>query len=200
MDTKKFLENLSDKLVLPILIIVIVGLSYLAFSAKSRLKSVQSELSRLHLKLQKINLDQNYVGTRLSNELITLINSKLKAQNNSKVKYCVLQFISLDACTPCAKENIDLFRQIATTQDNTMFFWIVKDSVNREVASLKQYYRLDFPSHFIVYNPQGLNSYFELPTLLTTTDGIILLRYISDPDDEQYNDLHRKILRQFVTN
>jgi hypothetical protein len=200
MDTKKFLEGLSDKIVIPVLILIIVSLAYMAFSANLRLKTVRSELSHLRARLNEINVDQSYIGAKLPNELAALIGTKLKRQNNSRVKYCVLQFISMNACTPCAQKDIALFRKIATSQENTMLFFVVRDSVYRELVSLKQYYLLNSPFHFITYNPTGLNLFREPTTLLTTADGTILLRYTSDPLDKLHNDLNHKILQQFVNN
>ncbi len=201
MDTKKLLNALSDKLVLPIFMVVIVGLSYLAFSANSKAKSAQSKLVSLVLKLQERDLDQSFSGTRIPNALLDQITSKLKAEEKAEVKYWVLQFISMRTCTPCAQKDIDLFGKIsALYQSKVKFFFVVDDTSYREVNSLKHSYRINFPINFVFDQPTDSDLFNKSVTLLTTNQGIILLRYSAQPEDTLRNTLNSKILQQFVSN
>jgi len=103
MDFEKFLENISDKVVLPVLIAVIAGLSYISFSANLKLKEAESNLSFLTSKLREMDHDQSYLGQKIPKALIALVSAKLGNVSETRIKYYTFYFFQCKRVTHVSK-------------------------------------------------------------------------------------------------
>jgi hypothetical protein len=81
-----------------------------------------------------------------------------------------------------------------------MLFFVVSDTTHRELVTLKKFFGIDFPVHFVFYSPTTPNYFLDSAMLLTLTDGTILLRSTSTPTDSLLKNLNRRILLRFAQN
>lgn len=189
------LRKVLNRLAVPSQIVLTLALAYYSVWVSLELKTARSASGSLD---RSPFLELQFLGQKLPLDFQQLMHG---IDNNGQrdKRLLLIYSVSTESCGPCVEENVEFFRRMANHYGDAMQF-VVFDRVmdRKEAAIMKQLHGIDWPTHFITYEPVRLSIVRQPTVILTSPEGVVLFRWIPEYTDSVGTSLAEMVIEQYL--